>query len=103
MCGIAGYWSPPKGPHPANHQTGLAMAARIAHRGPDADGAWADADAGVVLAHRRLSVIELSEAGAQPMDSPSGRFIVVFNGEIYNHQDLRRDLETRGAGLDDCT
>ena len=100
MCGIAGYWSPPKGPHPANHQTGLAMAARIAHRGPDADGAWADADAGVVLAHRRLSVIELSEAGAQPMDSPSGRFIVVFNGEIYNHQDLRRDLETRGAAPD---
>lgn len=72
---------------------GAAMAARIAHRGPDDDGVWCDAPAGLVLAHRRLSILDLSPAGHQPMSSCSGRFVMVFNGEIYNFQDLRGQVE----------
>lgn len=68
------------------------MADAIAHRGPDAYGAWHDAQAGIALAHRRLSILDLSPAGAQPMASGCGRYVIAFNGEIYNHLDLRRDL-----------
>lgn len=73
------------------------MAARLHHRGPDARGVWADGPAGIALGHARLSILDLSLAGAQPMASPSGRYVMVFNGEIYNHLDLRRELETAGA------
>jgi len=75
------------------------MAERIAHRGPDDAGVWVDEAAGLVLAHRRLSVIDLSPAGHQPMRSPCGRFVLVFNGEIYNHLDLRADLEREGGAF----
>jgi asparagine synthase (glutamine-hydrolysing) len=68
----------------------------IAHRGPDDHGIWSDQSVGVGLGFRRLSIIDLSAHGHQPMVSPSGRFVVVFNGEIYNHQELRRDLERSG-------
>ena len=68
------------------------MANTLGHRGPDAMGAWADAGAKVALAHRRLSILDLSAAGSQPMLSASGRFVIVFNGEIYNHLELRRML-----------
>lgn len=68
------------------------MANAIAHRGPDAYGAWHDAGAGIALAHRRLSILDLSPAGAQPMASGCGRYVVAFNGEIYNHLDLRKAL-----------
>jgi asparagine synthase (glutamine-hydrolysing) len=70
-----------------------AMAQRIVHRGPDDDGAWVDADAGLALAHQRLSILDLSLAGHQPMVSLSGRYVIVFNGEIYNHPELRRELD----------
>lgn len=93
MCGIAGYWSTS---FKADPDLGLKMAEQISHRGPDAHGVWHDEPAGVVLAHRRLSVLELSEAGAQPMTSESGRYIIVFNGEIYNHLDLRASLQLAG-------
>src|SRR5262245_14790725 len=71
------------------------MAHEIALRGPDDSDVWIDADAGIVLAHRRLSIIDLSQAGHQPMSSPSGRFVIAYNGEIYNHLELRRELNGR--------
>jgi asparagine synthase (glutamine-hydrolysing) len=72
------------------------MTARLRHRGPDADGFWSDRDAGVAFGHRRLSVIDLSDAGRQPMLSSDGRFVVTFNGEIYNYKLLRQELEREG-------
>jgi asparagine synthase (glutamine-hydrolysing) len=74
------------------------MAAALAHRGPDASGAWADPDAGVALGHRRLSIIDLSPAGAQPMHSDDGRWVLAYNGEIYNFSALRQELEQAGEG-----
>lgn len=91
MCGLAGFLT--------ENQWGLAddllknMATRISHRGPDAEGFWSDPLAGIGIAHRRLSILDLSDAGSQPMVSADGRFIIVFNGEIYNHNDLRRTLQ----------
>jgi len=67
------------------------MAAVLHHRGPDDSGMWADGAAGIALAHRRLSILDLSPSGHQPMVSPSGRFVIVFNGEIYNHLSLRQE------------
>jgi asparagine synthase (glutamine-hydrolysing) len=75
------------------------MTGALAHRGPDADGHWFDSAAGIALGHRRLSIIDLSAAGAQPMISRSGRYVIVFNGEIYNHNDIRKQLETDGKTL----
>lgn len=97
MCGISGFYNPRGGDEKRDRHVGLAMARAIAHRGPDADGCWTDQDRGITLSHRRLAIIDLSEAGAQPMASSSDRFVIAFNGEIYNHLDLRRDLEAAGA------
>jgi asparagine synthase (glutamine-hydrolysing) len=69
------------------------MTASLVHRGPDDEGIWVDAAVGLALGHRRLAVVDLSAAGHQPMSSACGRYVVVFNGEIYNHQALRRQLE----------
>lgn len=68
------------------------MANQLIHRGPDADGVWTDAEEGVGLGHRRLSILELSQAGAQPMQSARQRYVLAFNGEVYNHLELRREL-----------
>lgn len=68
------------------------MAARVAHRGPDASGHWVDAAAGIALAHQRLAIIDLSSDGAQPMVSADGRWVLVFNGELYNFQEVRTSL-----------
>ena len=92
MCGIAGLWT--RGTCRADDARAMATALR--HRGPDDAGVWCDPDAGVALSHRRLSIIDLSSAGHQPMASPNGRHVLSFNGEIYNHLDLRRDLERAG-------
>jgi len=94
MCGIAGYWSPAR---PASEGLLTAMIDRLAHRGPDDSGTWLDKEAGVALGQRRLSIIDLSPAGHQPMASPSGRFVVTYNGEIYNYRELRAQLEAAGA------
>jgi asparagine synthase (glutamine-hydrolysing) len=72
------------------------MAASIGHRGPDGTGLWRDDEAGIGFAHNRLAIVDLSPAGAQPMTSPSGRWVIAYNGEIYNHMDLRRELEVDG-------
>ena len=94
MCGLAGGWSRQRF---RELQEALPrMADAVAHRGPDSEGYWMDEEAGIALCHRRLSIVDLSPAGHQPMASASGRWIVAFNGEIYNHQDLRRELEAAG-------
>ncbi len=97
MCGIVGAWRPGGWREAEAIEVVTGMADTIRHRGPDAGAIWVDAEAGIGLGHRRLSILDLSPAGAQPMTSPSGRYVIVFNGEIYNHLDLRRQLEAEGA------
>ena len=99
MCGIAGAWSPRPDDAGVLHALGAAMGAAIAHRGPDDAGTWADADAGLVLSHRRLSIVDLSPLGHQPMASRDGRWQLSYNGEIYNHAALRARLEALGHGF----
>ena len=67
----------------------------LAHRGPDDSGIWADENKEIFLGHRRLSILDLTSKGSQPMKSKTGRFITSFNGEIYNHLDIRKDLEKK--------
>jgi asparagine synthase (glutamine-hydrolysing) len=90
VCGIAGFFASAS-PRDADtlRARGLAMADAIVHRGPDDGDVWVDPAAGLALAHRRLSILDLSPAGHQPMPSASGRYVVAFNGEIYNHLELR--------------
>ena len=95
MCGIAGLLIG-LNRNPDLEAIAHRMGAAISHRGPDAAGVWSDALLGVALAHQRLSVIDLSSAGHQPMTSASGRFVIAFNGEIYNHLELRLQLEATG-------
>jgi asparagine synthase (glutamine-hydrolysing) len=90
MCGIAGYWGGMERADALDLATRMANA--IVHRGPDDSGVWLDVEAGIALGHRRLSILDLSPAGHQPMASLSGRYVIAFNGEIYNHLDLRREL-----------
>jgi asparagine synthase (glutamine-hydrolysing) len=71
----------------------------IAHRGPDDEGQWVSHNRQCGLGFRRLSIVDLSAAGHQPMITPDGRFTIVFNGEIYNHERLRPDLEKKGISL----
>ncbi len=93
MCGIAGFLGPAPGRTPDDARVALeAMGQAIRHRGPDDAGVWCDVEAGVGLVHRRLSIVDLSAAGHQPMLSASGRYVLIFNGEIYNHLELRDQL-----------
>ena len=94
MCGFAGFFDSSSRASAAEMEAAAArMAARLQHRGPDDAGAWADADAGVAFGFRRLSILDLSPQGHQPMRSPSGRYVIAFNGEIYNHRAHRAELE----------
>ena len=93
MCGFAGFLLGQPGGLDGMEALATHMANTIAHRGPDDFGAWAEAQAGIALGHRRLSIVDLSPAGHQPMTSRSGRFVMAFNGEIYNHMELRAELE----------
>ncbi len=96
MCGLTGFLKWP-GLGADATMLALAMADRIAHRGPDDSGVWTDDSAGIALAHRRLSILDLSPAGAQPMLSASGRWVLAYNGEVYNHLELRKMLQGEGA------
>ena len=94
MCGIAGRWDPDgRQDRDSLRRIGERMADVLQHRGPDDAGTFEDPVAGLVLAFRRLAILDLSEAGHQPMTSACGRFVMVYNGEIYNHRELRRELE----------
>ena len=92
MCGIAGILTAGR----VDPDLLQRMAGSIAHRGPDDQGIWADEGAGIGFAHRRLSILDLSPQGNQPMQSADGRFVLCFNGEIYNHADIRSELEGIG-------
>ena len=90
MCGIAGLWSTSA----AVDAAGIAglMGSQLAHRGPDDSGLWSDPEMGLALAHRRLSILDLSPEGRQPMISRGRRYVIVYNGELYNHVELREAL-----------
>lgn len=98
MCGFVGFLG---GTNVDGHAGDIAtltrMADTISHRGPDDSGCWADVERRIGLAHRRLAIVDLSPAGHQPMESSDGRYIIAFNGEIYNHMDLRAALAERGS------
>ena len=96
MCGIVGYWDKQGAESSIVEQ----MALRIMHRGPDDSGIWINKDNTLALGHRRLSILDLSEAGHQPMVSPCSRYTLSYNGEIYNHLDLRKELERAGGHFD---
>ncbi|AFZ20904.1 asparagine synthase (glutamine-hydrolyzing) [Allocoleopsis franciscana] len=97
MCGIVGFWD---NSQQLNTDQLVPMVQRMSdtllHRGPDDGGTWVDAEAGIALGHRRLAIVDLSPEGHQPMVSAEGRYVIVFNGEIYNFVELRRQLEQLG-------
>src|SRR5579862_2486403 len=93
MCGIVGYAGKPGG---LSCELVATMRDSMTHRGPDASGLWSSPDGSVVLGHRRLAILDLSEAGSQPMRDRRSGTVIVFNGEIYNHQEIRRELAARG-------
>lgn len=96
MCGLTGFFGPADAGDEELCRVGRAMAEAIAHRGPDDGGFWSSAPDGLAFAHRRLSIIDLSAQGHQPMQSACGRYIIVYNGEIYNFLELRSELEAKG-------
>ncbi|MBS0203065.1 MAG: asparagine synthase (glutamine-hydrolyzing) [Planctomycetes bacterium] len=105
MCGLTGFWN--RSRNQTTEQlmaTVSAMSQTLHHRGPDDAGIWTDPSVGIALGHQRLSIIDLSPTGHQPMTSRCGRYVIAFNGEIYNHAELRRDLVAVGRtfrGLSD--
>ena len=93
MCGIAGFLVKNRMNYGGNlSEQATHMSEAIISRGPDDSGVWTDKAAGVALSHARLSIVDLSPAGHQPMESASGRYAIVFNGEIYNHKEIRYNL-----------
>lgn len=92
MCGIVGWLTDSQQDQLEKKRQFELMYTKIRTRGPDASGFWSDPFSGISLGHSRLSIIDLTEEGSQPMASPSGRYMVSYNGEIYNHNQLRRLL-----------
>src|SRR5436190_15664643 len=93
MCGLAGVFAPHSDTCGDLTEIAGRMALQLRHRGPDDAGVWADPQGGIAFGHRRLSILDLSAAGHQPMHSGHRRFVLVFNGEIYNHLEIRKELE----------
>ena len=89
MCGIVGFLTDKE----FDSQTILGMTKELAHRGPDSEGIWFDNEVGLALGHTRLAILDLSENGKQPMISPSGRYVISYNGEIYNHLKIRKEID----------
>ncbi len=98
MCGLLGFWDFDRTSFEEDEVVQRMLTA-LTHRGPDSHGVWTDPNAGLVLGHRRLAIVDLSPAGHQPMASREGRYIMAFNGEIYNFLDLRKELEALGHGF----
>lgn len=96
MCGICGFYSKSSS---MSDDVIQKMCSAISHRGPNDRGLWKDISLGIVLGHQRLSIIDLSKAGHQPMQSNSGRFVLTYNGEIYNHLELRAELKTINSNI----
>ena len=96
MCGINGFYSKSL----SNFDDVIVkMNSTISHRGPDTNGAWSDKNSGIVLGHQRLSIIDVSSSGNQPMQSSSGRYILTYNGEIYNYLKIRKELEMNNPNI----
>src|SRR5512135_2374777 len=97
MCGLTGILDLSARASRVDLESSLTrMTASLEHRGPDDAGLWVDAPAGIALGHRRLSIIDLSPLGHQPMHSASGRYVIAYNGEVYNYRELRKTLAERG-------
>ncbi|PBC07690.1 asparagine synthase (glutamine-hydrolyzing) [Mesorhizobium sp. WSM3859] len=96
MCGIAGILLTSAAANTKPLEAISQLTSALRHRGPDGEGLWTDREAGIALGHRRLAIVDLSATGRQPMRSASGRYVITFNGEIYNFKDLRRELEDAG-------
>ena len=99
MCGIAGFFGENKNFHINSQNTIVDMISAIRHRGPDDEGFWHESEFNVCFGHRRLSIVDLSSHGHQPMVSYSDRYVIVFNGEIYNHLLLRENLKSSGVDI----
>lgn len=100
MCGITGFFdSSCRAGNNELKSIATNMTNTLSHRGPDDAGVWVDAEVGLALGHRRLSIVDLSPAGHQPMPSASDRYLIVFNGEIYNHAELRKEIEAASSRL----
>ena len=96
MCGISGFYSLSSF---SSNDVIIKMNSAISHRGPDTNGFWSDKKSGIVLGHQRLSIIDLSDAGNQPMKSNSTRYILTYNGEVYNHLEIRKELEESSSKI----
>jgi asparagine synthase (glutamine-hydrolysing) len=99
MCGLAGFFSNKSLSGEEMHRSASRMTASLVHRGPDDGGVFVEPSAGVALGFRRLAIVDLSEEGHQPMRSASGRFTLIFNGEVYNHDAIRRELGSDGCAF----
>src|SRR6476659_4571920 len=97
MCGLTGLWQTQPVASEQLAAEVMRMTDTLAHRGPDDSGVWTDPAAGLALGFRRLSIVDLTPEGHQPMQSANGRYVLVFNGEIYNFQELRDTLEADSA------
>ena len=92
MCGISGIWSQSQVDFEKLLNYASIMSNSLSKRGPDSSGTWSDLESGIIISHKRLSIIDLSESGSQPMLSKNKNLILSFNGEIYNHEKIKNEL-----------